>query len=192
MFVDWFWEWYRDGWNIFDFVVVGASIASDFSPPLPSLDILRLFRVFRIVRVFKRFKGLRAIINSLTSSIVPVTQSLSVLGVVSSIYSVLGVKLFKISDPQNFGNFELSILSVLSITTGEGWDIGRALFFKQEINEEGAIEYQVEFWAALYFCSFLLLSSVILLNVSMSGCTVHSNFQSHARTHTHKHMHSFT
>jgi len=167
MFVDWFWEWARDGWNLFDFFVVGASLASDLVPATPSLDVLRLFRVFRIVRVFKRFKGLRAIINSLTSSIVPVTQSLSVLGVVSSIYSVLGVKLFKTTDPENFGNFGLSILSVLSITTGEGWEIGRGLFFVQKINEDGTIVHQVLFWNALYFCSFLLLSSVILLNVVM-------------------------
>jgi len=88
MFVDWFWPWAKDGWNVYDFVVIAASIASDLSPNIPSLDILRLFRVFRIARVFKRFKGLRAIINSLTSAVVPVSQSLVVLGVVISIYAV--------------------------------------------------------------------------------------------------------
>ena len=121
LFVDWFWAWARDGWNLFDFLVVTCSAISDLLPrsQTPSLDVLRLFRVFRVVRVFKRFKGLRAIINSLTSSIVPVTQSLLVLGVVSSIYSVLGVKLFKATDPKHFGSFGLSILSVMSISTGE-------------------------------------------------------------------------
>jgi len=121
LFVDWFWAWAREGWNLFDFVVVTCSAISDLLPrsQTPSLDVLRLFRVFRVVRVFKRFKGLRAIINSLTSSIIPVTQSLSVLGVVSSIYSVLGVKLFKATDPKHFGTFGLSILSVMSISTGE-------------------------------------------------------------------------
>jgi hypothetical protein len=88
MFVDWFWAWAKDGWNIYDFVVIAASLASDLSPNIPSLDILRLFRVFRIARVFKRFKGLRAIVNSLTSAVVPVSQSLVVLGVVISIYAV--------------------------------------------------------------------------------------------------------
>jgi hypothetical protein len=81
---------------------------------------------------------------------------------------VLGIKLFKDTAPQHFSTFQLAILAVLSITTGEGWDIGRGLVLKQSVDEHGETVWGVHVVAAIYFCTFLLLSNVILLNVVMA------------------------
>ena len=50
----------------------------------------------------------------------------------------------------------------------QGWEIGRDLFFIYGENEIGDPTYNVDFWAALYFSTFLVLSSVILLNIVMA------------------------
>ena len=56
------------------------------------------------------------------------------------------------------GSFGLSIISVLSISTGEGWDIGRELIYVEFQNTSETQTFNVDFWPALYFCSFLVLS----------------------------------
>ena len=81
---------------------------------------------------------------------------------------MLGIKLFKHTSPQHFSTFQLAILTVLSITTGEGWDIGRGLLLKQDVDEHGETVWGVHVAASIYFCTFLLLSNVILLNVVMA------------------------
>ncbi len=81
---------------------------------------------------------------------------------------MLGIKLFRDTAPHHFGTFQLSCLTVLSITTGEGWDIGRDLLLKQGVDEHGKTVWGVNEVAAIYFCTCLLLSNVILLNVVMA------------------------
>jgi hypothetical protein len=65
---NWFWVWASDTWNIFDLVVVVASIVADLSQDFPNLTVLRTARVFRVIRLFKRLKALRAIVNAIAAA----------------------------------------------------------------------------------------------------------------------------
>ena len=61
-----FHEFFRDGWNTFDFIIVGACF-------LPfdgqSIIVLRLLRVLRIVRLVGTVPELKLIVNTLLKSI---------------------------------------------------------------------------------------------------------------------------
>ena len=45
------WEFFRNGWNIFDFIVVGATFVPGVSGNSTLLRLVRLLRVVRLVRV---------------------------------------------------------------------------------------------------------------------------------------------
>lgn len=57
----------RDGWNIFDFIIVMTSIVS-IVPVIPNLTAIRSLRVLRPLRSISKLPGLRNIIEALITS----------------------------------------------------------------------------------------------------------------------------
>ena len=59
--------YFRDSWNIFDFIVILGSVLSIFVKfglkvqNVEVIAVLRTFRIFRIFRLIKRAKGIRLI-----------------------------------------------------------------------------------------------------------------------------------
>ena len=115
-------QYFQDGWNAFDFVLVMLSIldlslglvafaeegqpsASDLPVPAPLIRVLRLFRVVRILRIIKTAKKLRAIIMTVVISIPALFNIGSLVLLLLFIYSVLCVELFaKVNyTPGNWG-----------------------------------------------------------------------------------------
>ena len=89
-----FWDFFTDGWSIFDLCIVSISLLSLFSPALASISVFRLMRAFRVVRIFGRLKSLRSIINALTASIVPVINAFVIVAIVMMLFSIIGVTIF--------------------------------------------------------------------------------------------------
>jgi hypothetical protein len=52
----WFVDFFCNGWNVFDFIVVIMSTAAMAFPMLPGLSLLRLVRVVRVVKLFKQLQ----------------------------------------------------------------------------------------------------------------------------------------
>jgi voltage-gated sodium channel len=49
----WFFEFFRDGWHIFDAAIVGVSLASAVSDNIPGVNSIRAVRVLRALRLVK-------------------------------------------------------------------------------------------------------------------------------------------
>ena len=49
----WFFEFFRDGWHIFDAVIVGVSLASAVSDNISGVNAIRAVRVLRAFRLVK-------------------------------------------------------------------------------------------------------------------------------------------
>lgn len=96
----------QNGWNILDFVVVGASLVdlyftffaveqeTDLST-LKSLKALRALRALRPLRMVSRNEGLRIVVNALFASIPAMTNVVLVCILIFVIFSVLGINFFK-------------------------------------------------------------------------------------------------
>lgn len=59
LFGSWLAPFFRDGWNVFDLMVVITSLISIFAPTFPAVNVLRLVRVFKMVRLFRQLTSLR-------------------------------------------------------------------------------------------------------------------------------------
>jgi len=146
-----FMDFFKDGWNIFDFVIVVVTII-----PMNNTDfaaVARLFRIFRVLRLITARPSLKRLIEILASSIPALFDIILLLFIVFYIYSVMGSFLFVNVDPALWGNFMTSMLTLFKILTLEGWsDIMDAVMV-------------VHPWAWTYFVSFIIIASFVLFNL---------------------------
>jgi len=112
---------FRDGWNIFDLVVVIAALIPASSGIGPALRILRVFRVLRLV---KTIPELRLIVTVLLRSIVSMKYVSLLATILFYVYAVIGVKLFG-SDGHPMHSYFASIheacFTLFRILTGDDW-----------------------------------------------------------------------
>jgi hypothetical protein len=132
--------WY-DGWNIFDFIVVICSYTDiilsnmlttslDFLTVGPQLlRVLRVLRIARLFRLVRKYHRLQAIMEIIQLSLPSILNVFTLLGLVLLIYAILGCFLFyeveegnAIDDINNFSNFGFAFLLNLRIATGEDWN----------------------------------------------------------------------
>jgi len=156
LFSHWFWTFFRDGWSVFDLIVVAVSLVSIGVEEVPGLSILRLLRAFRVLRLFGKLASIRRIINALGSAVVPVCNAFLIMFLVTAIYAIMGNSLFGDLDDLYFGTFSRALFTMFQVTTGDQWsDLARGLFQGQPLS-----------WrVCVYFVSFHMIVGWTLLQV---------------------------
>jgi voltage-gated sodium channel len=143
-------HFFRSGWNVFDFVVVGFAY-------LPwvreSVTLLRLARVLRIARLLSVIPGLRIVILGIGRSLAPIGGMAALTFFVLYLYGMLGWLLYADHDPDRFGNIGRALLTLFQILTLEGW------------NEVLDKQMDLSSWSWIYFVSFVLIATFVVLNV---------------------------
>ena len=91
----------RDGWNVLDFVVVGASIASvalKFTLPnvnIGGIRVIRTLRVLRPLRAVKRSPGMKKVVGAMLDSVSEISGLLAAAGMILFCFAVMGVSFYK-------------------------------------------------------------------------------------------------
>lgn len=141
---------FRNGWNVFDFLVVGVALIPASGP----LAILRTLRILRVLRLLSQVERLRMIVESLLRALPGMGWTSLLLLLVFYVFSVMGTELFGDEFPQWFGSIDDSAFSLFQIMTLESWSSGIA----RPVMET----YQL---AWLYFVPFILIASFMVLNL---------------------------
>lgn len=143
-------DFFRSGWNVFDFVVVGAA----YIPAVrESVTLLRLARVLRVARLLSVIPGLRIVVLGIARSLAPIGGMAALTFFVLYMYGILGWILYADHDPDRFGNIGRALLTLFQILTLEGW------------NDVLAKEMEYSSWSWIYFVSFVLIGTFVVLNV---------------------------
>lgn len=87
-------SFWRDGWNLFDLVVVIIGVLFLFRLDPPHVKSLRILRAFRVFRLFKRVRSLKKIIHALGRALPGMANASVIMLLVMGIYAILGVELF--------------------------------------------------------------------------------------------------
>lgn len=143
-------RFFRSGWNIFDFLIVGISLAPASGP----LAILRSLRILRVLRLLSAVKRLRMLVESLMHSLPGIGWTAALLLMMFYIFGVMGTELFGESFPDWFGSLGASIYSLFQIMTLESWSMGIA----RPVMEQYP-------YAWIFFVPFILISSFMVLNL---------------------------
>jgi voltage-gated sodium channel len=143
-------EFVKDGWNVFDFIVVVAS----FVPALrANAMLLRLVRLLRIVRLVRFLPDLRVLVAAAGRSVPGIASLAAATFVLIFIYGMLGWVLFSSHDPAAYGNVGQSMLTMFVMLTLENFP------------DNVAMGQQVSQWTIVYFISYVMLASFLIFNL---------------------------
>jgi voltage-gated sodium channel len=141
---------FRNGWNVFDFFVVAASL-------LPQAGafamVARLARLMRVTRLLSAFPELRLIIGTMVRSIPSMGHVIGLLSLLLYVYAVLGFHFFREADPAHWGSLGAALLTLFQMLTLEGW---------VEIQAAVIDTYPL---AWMYFSSFVFVAVFVVVNL---------------------------
>ncbi|CAJ0597796.1 unnamed protein product [Cylicocyclus nassatus] len=179
-------NYFRDGWNRFDFVTVVGSITdalvTEFGGHFVSLGFLRLFRAARLIRLLQQGYTIRILLWTFVQSIKALPYVCLLIGIMFFIYAIVGMQVFgniklnaafEVNRHNNFQSFFNSLILLFRCATGEGWqDIMMACTAQKECARAGHLEINYAKGQTCgsnisyaYFTSFVFLSSFLMLNL---------------------------
>ncbi|MEU2552148.1 ion transporter [Streptomyces sp. NPDC013313] len=141
---------FRDPWNLFDLAVV----LSTFLPVVrENTTILRLLRLARVLRTARFLPQLRIILVAVARSLPGTLSFLLVGALLLYVYAMVGWVFFARHDPEHYGSVGRAVLTLFLLMTLDG--IGDAVHAGLEVSR----------WSLVYYASYVLLASFVLVNV---------------------------
>lgn len=157
---------FRDGWNVFDLLIVVAALVPASGGIGP---ILRILRVFRVLRLVKTIPELRLIVNVLVRSVASMKYVSLLALILFYVYAVIGVKLFGTDgSPMQpyFASIHEAFFSLFRILTGDDWTQMRYELAQSGQSVASFTAFQV---------SWILVATFLLVNVLVGA--VINNYQ---------------
>ncbi|GMF20747.1 unnamed protein product [Phytophthora lilii] len=187
--------YWKESWNVFDFVVVVGSCFGmiyswvDGDAVGSSAAMIRGVRVLRLIRLIQTAPSLRQLVNTLLFTLPSLINIGGFLLLVFFIYAAVGVQLFAkvrlgdlVTPIANFQSISIAMITLIRCATGEKWnDLMHELATTDNCVDDP--EYNPKMCgfadfegcipldgcgspvAFLYFCSFTMLITYILLNI---------------------------
>ena len=156
-------QFFRNGWNIFDFVIVGVSLISGNG----GLSVLRALRILRVLRVISVVPSLRRVVEGFVTALPGMGSVFLLMGIVFYIGAVMATKLFGASFPQWFGTLGQSGYTLFQIMTLESWSMG----IVRPVMEEFPLSWML-------FVPFIIMTAFTVLNLFI-GVIVDAMQQEH-------------
>jgi len=182
-------NYFRNPWNVFDFLIVTACLLEPFLHFGGAfLPVLRLARILRVLRLITAIPKLQILVTCLLKSLPSMFYVSILLFLLFYVYGVMAVFLFGENDPIHFRNLQTSILSLFRVVTLEDWtDVMYINMYGS--NGYGYSAEDIAKWspsssssplgAALFFVSFVLIGTMIVLNLVI-GVIMNSMDESNA------------
>jgi len=140
----------RDGWNVFDFVIVTIA----WLPAAGPLSVLRALRIMRVLRLVSVVPQMRTVVGALFKALPGMGSIVAVLTLVFYVAAVMATKLFGAEFPEWFGSIGASMYSLFQVMTLESWSMGIVRPVMEE--HPGA-------WA--FFVPFIVVTTFTVLNL---------------------------
>jgi len=154
---------FRSGWNIFDFLIVGISLV----PGAQTLSVLRALRILRLLRVISVAPRLRRVVEGFITALPGMGSVFLLMGMIFYIGAVMATKLFGDSFPDWFGTLGQSAYSLFQIMTLESWSMGIV---------RPVMEVYPYAWA--FFVPFIMVTTFAVVNL-LVGLIVNSMQDAH-------------
>ncbi|KJS35820.1 MAG: voltage-gated sodium channel [Hyphomonas sp. BRH_c22] len=148
-------QFFRSGWNWFDFVVIGVAMI----PGSSAFSVLRAMRVLRVLRLLHIVPVMKRITEALMKALPGMGAIFAVLALVTYVGAVMATNLFgDTSDPDVellFGDLPKSAYSLFQVMTMDGWRFEVV----QKVIDDGNP------YAWIFFIIFIFIASFAILNL---------------------------
>jgi voltage-gated sodium channel len=146
-------RFFKDGWNIFDFVVILASCLAYNT----AFSVLRTFRVLRLMRLISNQSILRHLIDACIRCVSDILAVMLMAMLLVFIYAVMANGFFGELLPERFGNIFISAYSLMKVSLFSDWD-----------NVAAAAGANSFFLVFVFFFSYFALTTFVLLNMMIA------------------------
>ncbi len=157
-------RFFRSGWNLFDFVIVGIALV----PAGQGLSVLRALRILRVLRVISVAPRLRRVVEGFITALPGMGSVFLLMAIIFYIGAVMATKLFGGAFPEWFGDLGNSAYTLFQIMTLESWSMG----IVRPVME--AFPY-----AWLFFVPFIMVTTFAVVNL-LVGLIVNSMQDAHS------------
>lgn len=144
------WRFFRDPWNVFDFIVITIALVPASGP----LAVFRALRVLRVLRLVTIMPSLRRVVGALLGALPGMGSIVLLLSLIFYVGAVISTKLFGENFPEWFGSLSRSLYTLFQVMTLESWSMGIV---------RPVMELQPMAW--LFFIPFILATSFTALNL---------------------------
>jgi voltage-gated sodium channel len=144
-------DFFKKGWNVFDFVIVVASML-----PIEGSDtvlLARLLRIFRVLRLISVIPELRVLINSLLKALPRMGYIALLMFIIFYIYAAIGSFMFGTINSELWGNISIAMLTLFRVSTFEDWT---------DVMYETMEVYPLS-W--IFYLTFIFLTAFVFLNM---------------------------
>lgn len=156
-------RFFRSGWNVFDFAIVGIALV----PGAQGFSVLRALRILRVLRVISATPSLRRVVEGFLTALPGMGSVFMLMSLIFYIGSVMATKLFGETFPEWFGSLGASAYSLFQIMTLESWSMGIV---------RPVMEQFPYAWA--FFVPFIMVTTFAVVNL-LVGLIVNSMQDAH-------------
>ncbi|XP_014886936.1 voltage-dependent P/Q-type calcium channel subunit alpha-1A isoform X18 [Poecilia latipinna] len=186
-------NYFRDAWNVFDFVSVIGSITdilvTEIWDNAINLSFLRLFRAARLIKLLRQGETIRILLWTFVQSFKALPYVCLLIAMLFFIYAIIGMQLFgnialdededsAIDEHNNFRTFIMALMLLFRSATGEAWhEIMLACLGEKKCDPESGNTGKEcgSTFAYTYFVSFIFLCSFLMLNLFVA--VIMDNFE---------------
>lgn len=141
---------FRSGWNVFDFIVVGIGLIPASGP----LAVLRSLRVLRVLRLLSTVPQLRFVVEALLRAIPGISSIVLLMAILFYVFAVMATGFFGERFPEWFGSVGASMYTLFQVMTLESWSMGIVRPVMAELP-----------LAWTFFIPFILVATFTMLNL---------------------------
>uniref|UniRef100_A0A671YKV8 Calcium voltage-gated channel subunit alpha1 E n=1 Tax=Sparus aurata TaxID=8175 RepID=A0A671YKV8_SPAAU len=192
-----FLNYFRDTWNIFDFITVLGSITEILLLVLCTfvdtfnMSFLKLFRAARLIKLLRQGYTIRILLWTFVQSFKALPYVCLLIAMLFFIYAIIGMQVFgniKLNDKthitqhNNFKTFSGALMLLFRSATGESWqEIMLSCLGGQKCEKDPAVTESLpdggcgSDFAYFYFVSFIFFSSFLMLNLFVA--VIMDNFE---------------
>ncbi|XP_076000695.1 voltage-dependent R-type calcium channel subunit alpha-1E [Genypterus blacodes] len=192
-------NYFRDTWNIFDFITVLGSITEIIvdlqSVNTINMSFLKLFRAARLIKLLRQGYTIRILLWTFVQSFKALPYVCLLIAMLFFIYAIIGMQVFgniKLNDEShinqhnNFKTFFSALMLLFRSATGESWqEIMLSCLSGRECEPDTSISPLTlspdheggcgTDFAYCYFVSFIFFSSFLMLNLFVA--VIMDNFE---------------
>ena len=146
-----FFDFFKKGWNVFDFIIVTVSLI-----PIEGNDsvlLARLLRIFRVLRLVSVIPELRILISALLKALPRMGYIMLLMFIIFYIYAAIGSLMFESINPVLWGDISISMLTLFRVATFEDWT---------DVMYETMTEFPLS-W--IFYLTFIFLTAFVFLNM---------------------------
>ncbi|MES9858550.1 MAG: ion transporter [Sedimenticola sp.] len=144
-------SFFTKAWNLFDFVIVAASLMPVDESEMALLG--RLLRIFRVLRLVSVIPELRVMLNAFVKAIPRMGYVSLLMFIIFYIYAAIGSIFFSSINEVLWGNISISMLTLFRVATFEDWT---------DVMYETMDLYPLS-W--VFYLSFIFIVAFVFLNM---------------------------